>query len=241
MRRCARPVVFAIVAALGAWAAWGQNLDEGKTASQLFEADCSACHKGPQGLGKNASVGFLRQHYTSSAQSASLLAAYLASAASNPRGERKRVGTGDEKGGTAEERETRANRKTREKTAVARPPEEKTSADRRKERKSKRRGAPEPATSQPAGAPASQPPATATAPAPAPAEGQTAVAPSPATPSGEAPAASPNTAAAPPAPSGAPAVAAANPPPAGGTNPPPASPPSPSRVADQPVFSTPLP
>jgi hypothetical protein len=241
VRRFGRPIVFAIVVGLGAWAARAQNLDEGKTAPQLFEADCSACHKGPQGLGKNASVGFLRQHYTSSAQSASLLAAYLAAAGNNPRAERKRVGTGEEKAGTGEEKETKSNRKTREKTAVARPPEEKhkTAAERRKERNAKRLGLRTPAASPPPATPASPPPVTATAPplpppGAAPGEGQTATAPPPAAPSGDTAPVPPTTATAAPAPSEAP-VAAANPPPAGTPNP------SPSRVADQPVFSTPLP
>jgi len=63
----------------------GQNLDEGKTGPQLFALDCVACHRSPQGLAKNHSgwslTSFLRQHYTSSSGSASILAAYLTSGA----------------------------------------------------------------------------------------------------------------------------------------------------------------
>jgi hypothetical protein len=75
---------FAIVAAaLCAVGAHGQNLDEGKTAPQLFALDCQACHRTPQGLAKNYNgwslTSFLRQHYTSSAGSANILAAYLTS------------------------------------------------------------------------------------------------------------------------------------------------------------------
>jgi hypothetical protein len=94
---------FAIVAAaLCVVGAHGQNLDEGKTAPQLFALDCQACHRSPQGLAKNHSgwslTSFLRQHYTSSSGSASILAAYLTSAG-NARA--------DQKKGKAEERQAK--------------------------------------------------------------------------------------------------------------------------------------
>jgi hypothetical protein len=61
------------------------DLNEGKNAAQLFAADCQVCHAKPQGLAKGGLglttlSGFLRQHYTSSTQAASALAAYLTSA-----------------------------------------------------------------------------------------------------------------------------------------------------------------
>ena len=79
----------------GASAACAQNADgtptdlnEGKSPAQLFAADCSVCHARPQGLAKDRGVrslsGFLRQHYTSSAQSADGLAAFLAAAGPGP-------------------------------------------------------------------------------------------------------------------------------------------------------------
>jgi hypothetical protein len=53
----------------------------GKTAVQLFSGDCSVCHKSPRGLAKTrdprALTSFLREHYTSKAESAGALAAYL--------------------------------------------------------------------------------------------------------------------------------------------------------------------
>ena len=61
----------------------GENFSA-KPPAQLFASDCTGagCHKGPQGLGKNAGAfgltNFLRQHYTNSQQSAAALAAYLA-------------------------------------------------------------------------------------------------------------------------------------------------------------------
>lgn len=223
MQRRAWPFVFAGVAALCAWAAFAQNLDEGKTAPQLFASDCAACHRGPQGLAKNNGAGslsgFLRQHYTSSARSAGLLAAYLAANPGNSRSERQKAGTA---AGTADEPETRANRKNREKTARH------TDQDRRGKGKSRRPGAPEPAASEPS----APPPAGAAQPtAPAPRDAATDTAPPPA-PSGEAPPAPAEVPAAQAtARSEAPAAAAA----AAAPSPPPAL------AADQAVFSAPLP
>jgi hypothetical protein len=57
------------------------NLDQGKSAAQIFAADCAECHKAPQGLakGKNAAAvtDFLHEHYTTSRQQAAALAAYV--------------------------------------------------------------------------------------------------------------------------------------------------------------------
>lgn len=63
--------------------AQAQNLEAGKSPSQIFAGSCSACHKAPRGLLKTvapgALPGFLRQHYTTSSDMASLLAAYVIS------------------------------------------------------------------------------------------------------------------------------------------------------------------
>ncbi len=52
-----------------------ENLDAGKSPSQIFSNTCSACHKSPRGLLKNVSAsslpGFLRQHYTTGTDMAS--------------------------------------------------------------------------------------------------------------------------------------------------------------------------
>lgn len=57
------------------------NLERGKSAAQLFASDCTPCHKSPQGLSKAAGLfglsSFLREHYTSSKESAAALAAYI--------------------------------------------------------------------------------------------------------------------------------------------------------------------
>ena len=63
--------------------AQAQNLEAGKSPSQIFAGTCTACHKSPRGLLKTVSPGslpgFLRQHYTTSSDMASLLSSYLVS------------------------------------------------------------------------------------------------------------------------------------------------------------------
>jgi len=60
-----------------------ENLEAGKSPSQIFAGTCNACHKSPRGLAKTVSAGslagFLRQHYTTSPEMASLLSAFLVS------------------------------------------------------------------------------------------------------------------------------------------------------------------
>ena len=74
-----------LVGCLSSPAAWAQvqNLEAGKSASQLFAGTCNACHKSPRGLLKTVSPGslsgFLREHYTTSGDMASQLATYLIS------------------------------------------------------------------------------------------------------------------------------------------------------------------
>src|ERR1700694_6071565 len=65
-----------------AWAQ-AQNLEAGKSPSQIFAGTCNACHKSPRGLLKTVPAGslpgFLRQHYTTSGEMASLLSGFLVS------------------------------------------------------------------------------------------------------------------------------------------------------------------
>jgi hypothetical protein len=75
---------FTVAAGLWAGAAAAQDYSAGKTAAQLFQSDCTACHKSPAGLAKGRDVGsltsFLKEHYTTKEESAVALAAYLAGA-----------------------------------------------------------------------------------------------------------------------------------------------------------------
>lgn len=96
-------------------AAWAQvqNLEAGKSASQLFAGTCNACHKSPRGLLKTVSPGalpgFLREHYTTSSDMASQLASFLVSNGANDARQTKQ---GADKQGVADQadRQGRKNR-----------------------------------------------------------------------------------------------------------------------------------
>jgi hypothetical protein len=74
-----------VLTALDADTAWAQaqNLEAGKSPSQIFAQTCNACHRSPRGLLKSVAPGslpgFLRQHYTTSSDMAGVLASYLVS------------------------------------------------------------------------------------------------------------------------------------------------------------------
>jgi hypothetical protein len=57
------------------------NIDQGKSASQLFANACAECHKSAGGLGKGKNTAtvaeFLREHYTTGREQAAALAAYV--------------------------------------------------------------------------------------------------------------------------------------------------------------------
>src|ERR1043166_8176888 len=75
--------VMLLIGGLAAAPARAQNLEAGKSPSQIFSGTCAACHKGARGLLKTVAPGslpgFLRQHYTTSSEMASVLSAYLVS------------------------------------------------------------------------------------------------------------------------------------------------------------------
>ena len=82
-------------------AAAQETLGRNKSPAQTFASDCAVCHKSPQGLAKSAGglfgvEGFLREHYTSSKESAAALANYLRAQDSGPAGPRKRAAKGDQ-------------------------------------------------------------------------------------------------------------------------------------------------
>jgi len=80
--------------------AQAQNLEAGKSPSAIFAGTCNACHKSPRGLLKTVSPGslpgFLREHYTTSSDMASLLSAFLISNGATD----TRYGGGQSKPGT---------------------------------------------------------------------------------------------------------------------------------------------
>jgi hypothetical protein len=60
-----------------------QNLDAGKSPLQIFNGNCSACHKSARGLLRTVAPGslpgFLRQHYTTGSEMAQMLSGYVIS------------------------------------------------------------------------------------------------------------------------------------------------------------------
>ncbi len=78
--------------------AQAQNLEAGKSPSQIFAGTCNVCHKSPRGLMKTvtpgALPGFLRQHYTTSSDMAGVVASYLISNGAND----ARYAVGQQKG-----------------------------------------------------------------------------------------------------------------------------------------------
>src|ERR1700709_2937581 len=75
--------VMLLIGCFAAIPAQAQNLEAGKSASQIFAGTCTACHKSPRGLLKTVAAsslpGFLRQHYTTSSDMASVLSSFLVS------------------------------------------------------------------------------------------------------------------------------------------------------------------
>jgi hypothetical protein len=78
--------VMAISAAVQLAPAVGQNLDAGKSASQIFAEVCANCHRSARELRSNAGASFLREHYTTGSEMASTMAAYLSAAGGDSRG-----------------------------------------------------------------------------------------------------------------------------------------------------------
>ena len=75
-----RLTVSSLVLCLASSAGAQENLDKNKTAAQLYASDCAGCHKSPQSLKATGPFGlesFLREHYTTSGQSAAAIAAYV--------------------------------------------------------------------------------------------------------------------------------------------------------------------
>ena len=80
-----------LIGCLAAIPVRAQNLEAGKSPSQIFSGTCTACHKAPRGLLKTVPAGslpgFLRQHYTTSSEMASQLSVFLiANGATDNRG-----------------------------------------------------------------------------------------------------------------------------------------------------------
>jgi len=82
-RALTKATVTLLIGGFAAMPVRAENLEAGKSPSQIFAGTCSACHKGTRGLIKSVTPGslpgFLRQHYTTSSEMAGQLSAYLLS------------------------------------------------------------------------------------------------------------------------------------------------------------------
>ena len=83
-----RALALGLLVLLAADARAQENLDRGKSGPKLFAASCVQCHKSARGLAKGrlsfTLSYFLRQHYTSGAETAQILTSYLQSVDTPP-------------------------------------------------------------------------------------------------------------------------------------------------------------
>jgi hypothetical protein len=151
--------IFGVVGLLAAAPAGAQeNLDSGKSGAQLFAANCAICHKSAQGLKRSAGPfglsGFLREHYTTSRESASIIATYVESLGRAPEpakraGATKRPPKGDDKGKLEEKKGKPGEAKSTKPGKTGKPAEPKTSEPKASEPKASEPKTSEPKTSEP--------------------------------------------------------------------------------------------
>jgi hypothetical protein len=87
--RAASWAIGMVLSACGVSAQAQSNLDAGKSPAQIFSDTCNACHRSPREI-KRTTPAFLREHYTTGMREATTMAAYLASAGSDPRAVQQR-------------------------------------------------------------------------------------------------------------------------------------------------------
>ena len=81
VRLCLSRLLVGAIVMLPSTAPARVDFSAGKSPVQLFNSDCSGCHRSPQGLAHSrkarALASFLREHYTTKGESAAMLANYL--------------------------------------------------------------------------------------------------------------------------------------------------------------------
>jgi hypothetical protein len=144
---------------LAGGAAAQENLDAGKSGAQLYQSNCAICHKSAQALNKSGGGlfgldSFLREHYTSSRESAAAISAYLNTVGGGPadhrapgkkkvRTEKKKDAKPDAKDGKPSESKP-DDKKTDEKKTDEKKPQEKsgeTPSDKKPEKKERGKAA----------------------------------------------------------------------------------------------------
>ena len=135
-----------------------ENLDSGKSGAQMFASNCAICHKNAQALNRSSGPfglsNFLREHYTTSRESASVLAAYLESLGRAPEpskraGATKRTPKGDDKGKLEEKKGKPGEAKSAKPGKTGKPAGPTTSGPKSSEPKSSEPKASEPKASEP--------------------------------------------------------------------------------------------
>jgi hypothetical protein len=138
-----------------------ENLDSGKSGAQLFASNCAICHKSAQALNKSGGLfglsSFLREHYTTSRESAAVLTAYLESLGRAPApakraGTPKRTAKGDAKG-NAEQKKGKPGEATTSGPKSSEPKSESKSEPKSEPKTSE----PKPSEPKPEAAPAAKP------------------------------------------------------------------------------------
>src|SRR2546423_547865 len=80
--RVAVGLAAAVAVVIAGPAAAQENLDQGKTAAQIYASDCAICHKSPRGLSRAGGIlggaSFPRAHYPAGREAAAAVASYLA-------------------------------------------------------------------------------------------------------------------------------------------------------------------
>lgn len=105
-----------------------ENLEAGKSPAQIFAGTCNACHKSPRGLLRSVPPSslpsFLRQHYTTSSDMASVLSSYLVSnGAADTRAQPKEGKKDGAKEGTKEATRAPDGAKQKQEVRLPRPSE----------------------------------------------------------------------------------------------------------------------
>jgi hypothetical protein len=131
-------------------AAAQENLDAGKSGAQLFKSNCAICHKSAQALNKSGGGlfgldSFLREHYTSSRETAAAIAAYLNSVGGPAEAQppKKRVRTEKKKEAKPDAKPSDA------KPSDAKPPEAKPSDTKPEQKKPEEKSGEKPADKKP--------------------------------------------------------------------------------------------
>ena len=122
-----------------------ENLDAGKSGAQLYASNCAICHKSAQALNKSGGGlfgldSFLREHYTSSRESAAAISAYL-----------KTVGGGGSADRSAAKKKVRTDKKkeTKPDAKDGKPSETKPSEKKTDEKKPEEKSGPKPSEKKP--------------------------------------------------------------------------------------------